>query len=316
MLTNCYRLDELLALGNPGRDKSNTPFWDSNSLVDNKLKTLLLLAEHNTQNLALVLNRLHNHIEGRLLERFLPLAARMTNCSELLETITSSVAFKQKFYHQVTGSGLDTTAGSFQKFYLRFLQGCNCSKESGQTLLTILSKAPYNAAFGLYLCSDYETNMSEFRQLQSEKLLHQCGQNLETFDLWCLFGTKITADALAVLQKAPKECSEFVSAIKSKEKSLGKIPDKIASLHQSLLKGDVKGLQKTKIPREAFHLVTGFDSPMSVHVSAQGEKHDLPIETKKMNLVELACSFGHAKIAKFFLKDLNMVSHIDLQSER
>lgn len=94
ILSNCYRIGELLALGNPGRDKSNTPFWDSDTIVAGKLKTLTLLAENKSPNLALVLNRLHEHVESRLLEKFLPLAARMSNCKELLETILGSIAFR------------------------------------------------------------------------------------------------------------------------------------------------------------------------------------------------------------------------------
>ena len=51
-----------------------------------------------------------------------------------------------------------------------------------------------------------------------------------------------------------------------------------------------------KIPREALFILKGYSIKISVHV-ALDELKEVEIDTKDMNVFELACSTGSAKVA-------------------
>jgi hypothetical protein len=52
---------------------------------------------------------------------------------------------------------------------------------------------------------------------------------------------------------------------------------------------------------------------MSIHCKVDSKVIDVPVDTKSMNVVELACTFGQTKLVTFLLQDLCMISRVDLE---
>lgn len=80
------------------------------------------------------------------------------------------------------------------------------------------------------------------------------------------------------------------------------------------MKNDHKAVQKivdVKIPKEALFILTGYSVKISVHVTKE-ELEEVEIDTKDMNLLEIACATGSAKVAQILLQDYNLVSKRDL----
>lgn len=63
-------------------------------------------------------------------------------------------------------------------------------------------------------------------------------------------------------------------------------------------------------------MIQGFSSPISIHVKIDGELHDIAIETKDMNVLELACATSQTKIAQYLFKDLNLIHKRDLNLKK
>jgi hypothetical protein len=96
----------------------------------------------------------------------------------------------------------------------------NSGKVAAQIILNILTKPPYNLAFGLYLLSDYSNRIGDFKDCSNhEKAIKEC-QTFEPFDLYRLCGLKLSVEDLQALQKCPKECQDFANAVKKKESYL------------------------------------------------------------------------------------------------
>lgn len=132
--------------------------------------------------------------------------------------------------------------------------------------------------------------------------------------MYRLCGLKLSAEDLEALQSCPKECQEFVNAVKKKEGQLSSVDEKIQQLFQAVLKNDVKGVQKivdSRIPREALFILKGYSVKISVHVTLE-ELEEVELDTKDMNVFELACATGSTKVAQFLVQELGLVSKRDM----
>lgn len=76
ILQSTIHFDELLALGLPRRDFLNQTQHTKEELIEGQLKTLMLLVENKSPNLELLLNRYHDFISKKLIQKLLPLVAR------------------------------------------------------------------------------------------------------------------------------------------------------------------------------------------------------------------------------------------------
>ena len=81
-------------------------------------------------------------------------------------------------------------------------------------------------------------------------------------------------------------------------------------------KGDNYGFRSritpADVPKEALPLVVGLhEDKLKVRVEAIGELYE--VDTTEMNALELACVFGHSKLATLIIEDFNMRAPRDFQ---
>jgi len=62
-------------------------------------------------------------------------------------------------------------------------------------------------------------------------------------------------------------------------------------------------------------MLQGYSVKFSVHIAIE-ELKEIEIDTKDMNLFELACATGSAKVAQYLAQELNLVSKRDLNISR
>ena len=102
---------------------SNFRDWTEEELTDGQIKTLLLLAEDNLDNFALILNKFHHFLSEKLLRKLVPRVAQTLNGPAALTILLSSHAIRGLFYQKVDNSGVHRLKGSFQAFFEDFLAG-------------------------------------------------------------------------------------------------------------------------------------------------------------------------------------------------
>lgn len=104
----------------------------------------------------------------------------------------------------------------------------NSGKVASKSILKNLIHTPYNFTFGLFLLADYALRKDEFKDVEgSDKMLHDCAQSIDAFDMYRVCGAKLLPEEMVELLKAKKECAEFSKAVRSKESSLSGVEDKI-----------------------------------------------------------------------------------------
>ena len=62
---------QLLAIGLPVVGASNFREWTEDEVTDGQIKTLLLLAEDNSENFSLILNKFHYFLSEKLLRKLI-----------------------------------------------------------------------------------------------------------------------------------------------------------------------------------------------------------------------------------------------------
>jgi hypothetical protein len=112
VLKHCERLDEHLAIGLQ-KNESNMKLWLEDQQVCAQLETLCLLAEHQSPNFELVLNKLHFLMTSSIFEKLVPRVARLKNGPWCLVKVFESLGFRQLFYKNVCSSGLISAKNSF-----------------------------------------------------------------------------------------------------------------------------------------------------------------------------------------------------------
>lgn len=112
-------------------------------------------------------------------------------------------------------------------------------EHSAKKIGEILSQPPYNFAFGCFLMADYKNRALQFKFKEEPfKLMHLCAGHLSSFDMYHICGHEMTPGDHDVMAKAPKACSEFVTAVKRKEKMLKSVEDRVKQLLTYTVKGD------------------------------------------------------------------------------
>ena len=106
-------MPQLLAISLPVIDATNYRNWTEDELTDGQIKTLLLLAENNSENFALILNKYYYFLSDKLLRKLIMRVAQTANGPDALLTMLRSHALKSLFYEKVTNSGLERIKGSF-----------------------------------------------------------------------------------------------------------------------------------------------------------------------------------------------------------
>ena len=145
-------MPQLLAIGLPIIPASNYRAWTEDEVTDGQIKTLLLLAENNSENFTLILNKFYYFLSDKLLRKLIMKVAQTANGPAALQTLMSSHAVKSLFYEKVSNSGLQRIKGSFGAFFTEFLAGAaSVSKQCGEALFKSLQSDPYQLAFGLFL---------------------------------------------------------------------------------------------------------------------------------------------------------------------
>ena len=86
-------------------------------MTDGQIKTLLLLAENNSRNFSLILNKFHHFLSDKLLRKLIMRVAQTANGATALGTLMRSHAVKGLFYQKVDNSGLLRIKKSFQAFF-------------------------------------------------------------------------------------------------------------------------------------------------------------------------------------------------------
>lgn len=87
---------------------------------------------------------------------------------------------------------------------------------------------------------------------------------------------------------------------------------------QKAIKGDLSGVKSkvgpSDVPKEALCSISGHVAVENVNIEALGSTYE--VETQEMNPIEIACAFGHAKLAKYFIEELNLRSakHFQMKS--
>jgi len=99
------------------------------------------------------------------------------------------------FYQEVRSTGLTHQKASFNKFYLKYIgPAVNAGKIAAAAVLNVLTKAPYNFAFGLYLVNDYQRRISDFKDCPGfEKVVKDC-LRFDSFDMYRLCRLKINVE--------------------------------------------------------------------------------------------------------------------------
>ena len=107
----------MLAIGLPTINASNARNWTEDELTDGQIKTLLILAEDNSANFALILNKFHHVLSEKLLRKLIPKVAQTADGHLSLAILMQSHAIRGLFFSRVENSGALRLKGSFQAFF-------------------------------------------------------------------------------------------------------------------------------------------------------------------------------------------------------
>ena len=93
--------------------------------MNGQIKTLLLLAEDNLENFAMILNEYHFFLSEKLLKILVTRVAATANCTEALPILMNSHAMRSLFFAKVDNSGILRIKGSFEAFFENYLEGAS-----------------------------------------------------------------------------------------------------------------------------------------------------------------------------------------------
>ena len=133
-----------MAIGLPKVTASNYRDFSEEEVTDGQIKTLLLLAENNSENFALILNEFSHFLSDKLLRKLITKVAQTVNGPAVLETMMRTHAIKGLFFDKVANAGLLRLKGSLQAFFVDFLSGAaSLSKKCGDALFKSLQEDPF-----------------------------------------------------------------------------------------------------------------------------------------------------------------------------
>lgn len=70
------------------------------------------------------------------------------------------------------------------------------------------------------------------------------------------------------------------------------------------------------MPKEALFLIEGYSSTISKTLDLDGKSHDVEVETKCMNLFELACASGSLKLVTMMLTEYHLRNQRDFKPQK
>ena len=164
-----------------------------------------------------------------------------------------------------------------------------------------------------------------------------CNHHIGYFYLYQLFGRQLSLVEAEELQLnfvkgsgedlvhgdrahlACREAKEFFDHVIAKMPKMNQFTDKFLRVFKALIKdnaNEVKSFSDDNVPPEALFLIKGLEIPGYTISPFAKSTDSIPIDTRDMSLLEVACCTQKMKVVKMMTETLNMRNSRDFLDDR